>query len=71
MREKGYCCPDGQIVEQFFVAFFGIFLLSPIQLGGSKVALQIVHHALIEAESSIRALFWLFVCFDFSTACAT
>ena len=38
-------------MEQFFVAIFGIFCSSPIQL---DVAPQVVHHVL-EAESWIRA----------------
>ena len=43
-----------------FVAIVGIFCSSPIQLYGSEVAPQVVHHVLIEAESWIRALFEAF-----------
>ena len=57
-------------MEQFFVAIFGIFCSSPIQLDSSEVAPQVVHHVLIEAESWIRSFFLAFCSFRFSTACA-
>ena len=60
MREKGYCCPDVQGTTNcgtIFVAIVGIFCSSPIQLNASEVAPPVVHHALIEAENWIRALF--------------